>query len=156
MRKKSLLLAFLLLIAMGMRAEDGVVLLLRNGNSVKFAFSETPVLVTGETLKMKTTTESVDYDYAEVVRSYFDDVTSAVKGVKPAGKSDCLFRLTTSGMEVSGLASGEKVYVYSASGKQVCSAQAVDGQANIALPAGSHQVYIVKTNHGVAFKFTRK
>ena len=139
-----------------MYAEDGVVLLLRNGSSVKFAFSEVPVMVTGESLTMKTATETVDYDYAAVERSYFGEVTSAVKGVGQTGKADYLFRLTESGIEVSGLALDEEVCVYTASGRQVSSAKAVEGRVSLALLADKHQVYILRTDKGVSFKFTRK
>ncbi len=108
MRKKGLLLMFLMLIATGIYAEDGVVLLLRNGNSVKFAFSEKPVMVTGSTLTMKTTSETVDYNYTEIKRSYFGEITSSIDAVRGNSKSESLFRMTPAGMEVTGLQQGEK------------------------------------------------
>lgn len=155
MRKKGLLLMFLMLIATGIYAEDGVVLLLRNGNSVKFAFSEKPVMVTGRTLTMKTTSETVDYNYTEIKRSYFGEITSSIDEVKGKNKSESLFRMTPAGMEVTGLQQGEKVSVYTVGGKLVYSAKSTGSQLNINLPS-DRQVYVVKTDNGVSFKINRQ
>lgn len=155
MRKKGLLLMFLMLIAMGIYAEDGVVLLLRNGNSVKFAFSEKPVMVTGNTLTMKTTSETVDYNYTEIKRSYFGEITSSIDEVRGNSKSESLFRMTPAGMEVTGLQQGEKVSVYTVSGKLVYSTKSTGSQLNINLPS-DRQVYVVKTDNGVSFKINRQ
>lgn len=155
MRKKGLLLMFLMLIATGIYAEDGVVLLLRNGNSVKFAFSEKPVMVTGRTLTMKTTSETVDYNYTEIKRSYFGEITSSIDEVKGNSESESLFRMTPAGMEVTGLQQGEKVSVYTVSGKLVYSTKSTGSQLNINLPS-DRQVYVVKTDNGVSFKINRQ
>lgn len=155
MRKKGLLLMFLMLIATGIYAEDGVVLLLRNGNSVKFAFSEKPVMVTGNTLTMKTTSETVDYNYTEIKRSYFGEITSSIDEVRGNSKSESLFRMTPAGMEVTGLQQGEKVSVYTVSGKLVYSTKSTGSQLNINLPS-DRQVYVVKTDNGVSFKINRQ
>ena len=155
MRKKGLLLMFLMLIATGIYAEDGVVLLLRNGNSVKFAISEKPVMVTGSTLTMKTTSETVDYNYTEIKRSYFGEITSSIDEVRGNSKSESLFRMTPAGMEVTGLQQGEKVSVYTVGGKLVYSAKSTGSQLNINLPS-DRQVYVVKTDNGVSFKINRQ
>ncbi|WP_333681998.1 secretion protein [Prevotella pectinovora] len=155
MRKKGLLLMFLMLIATGIYAEDGVVLLLRNGNSVKFAFSEKPVMVMGSTLTMKTTSETVDYNYTEIKRSYFGEITSSIDEVRGNSKSESLFRMTPAGMEVTGLQQGEKVSVYTVGGKLVYSAKSTGSQLNINLPS-DRQVYVVKTDNGVSFKINRQ
>lgn len=155
MRKKGLLLMFLMLIATGIYAEDGVVLLLRNGNSVKFAFSEKPVMVTSSTLTMKTTSETVDYNYTEIKRSYFGEITSSIDEVRGNSKSESLFRMTPAGMEVTGLQQGEKVSVYTVGGKLVYSAKSTGSQLNINLPS-DRQVYVVKTDNGVSFKINRQ
>lgn len=155
MRKRSLLLMFLMLIATGIYAEDGVVLLLRNGNSVKFVFSEKPVMVTGSTLTMKTTSETVDYNYTEIKRSYFGEITSSIDEVRGNSKSESLFRMTPAGMEVTGLQQGEKVSVYTVGGKLVYSTKSTGSQLNINLPS-DRQVYVVKTDNGVSFKINRQ
>lgn len=155
MRKKGLLLMFLMLIATGIYAEDGVVLLLRNGNSVKFAFSEKPVMVMGSTLTMKTTSETVDYNYTEIKRSYFGEITSSIDEVRGNSKSESLFRMTPAGMEVTGLQQGEKVSVYTVGGKLVYSAKSTGSRLNINLPS-DRQVYVVKTDNGVSFKINRQ
>lgn len=155
MRKKGLLLMFLMLIATGIYAEDGVVLLLRNGNSVKFVFSEKPVMVTGSTLTMKTTSETVDYNYTEIKRSYFGEITSSIDEVRGNSKSKSLFRMTPAGMEVTGLQQGEKVSVYTVSGKLIYSTKSTGSQLNINLPS-DRQVYVVKTDNGVSFKINRQ
>lgn len=155
MRKKGLLLMFLMLIATGIYAEDGVVLLLRNGNSVKFAFSEKPVMVMGSTLTMKTKSETVDYNYTEIKRSYFGEITSSIDEVRGNSKSESLFRMTPAGMEVTGLQQGEKVSVYTVSGKLVYSTKSTGSQLNINLPS-DRQVYVVKTDNGVSFKINRQ
>lgn len=146
---------FLTLIATGIYAEDGVVLLLRNGNSVKFAFSEKPVMVMGSTLTMKTTSETVDYNYTEIKRSYFGEITSSIDEVRENSKSESLFRMTPAGMEVTGLQQGEKVSVYTVSGKLVYSTKSTGSQLNINLPS-DRQVYVVKTDNGVSFKINRQ
>lgn len=155
MRKKGLLLLFLMLIATGIYAEDGVVLLLRNGNSVKFAFSEKPVMVMGSTLTMKTTSETVDYNYTEIKKSYFGEITSSIDEVRGNSKSESLFRMTPAGMEVTGLQQGEKVSVYTVGGKLVYSAKSTGSRLNINLPS-DRQVYVVKTDNGVSFKINRQ
>ena len=154
MRKKGLLLMFLMLIATGIYAEDGVVLLLRNGNSVKFAFSEKPVMMTGSTLTMKTTSETVDYNYTEIKRSYFGEITSSIDEVRGNSKSESLFRMTPAGMEVK-VQQGEKVSVYTVGGKLVYSAKSTGSQLNINLPS-DRQIYVVKTDNGVSFKINRQ
>ena len=146
---------FLMLIATGIYAEDGVVLLLRNGNSVKFAFSEKPVMVMGSTLTMKTKSETVDYNYTEIKRSYFGEITSSIDEVRGNSKSESLFRMTPAGMEVTGLQQGEKVSVYTVSGKLVYSTKSTGSQLNINLPS-DRQVYVVKTDNGVSFKINRQ
>lgn len=155
MRKRSLLLMFLMLIATGIYAEDGVVLLLRNGNSVKFAFNEKPVMVTGSTLTMKTQSETVDYSYDEIKRSYFGEITSSIDEVRGNCKSESLFRMTPTGMEVTGLQKGEKVSVYTVGGKMVYSAKFTGNQLNINLPS-DRQIYVVKTDNGISFKINRQ
>ena len=157
MGKKSFLLALLLFLSTGIYAEDSVVLLLRNGNTVGFAFSEKPVMVTGETLTLKTSGETVAYDYADVARAYFaDNAATAVSHAGLTAKSGCVFRLGHSSVEVSGLRKGENVAVYTTGGQLVSRVESADGHASLSLPDGQHQAYVVKTDNGVSFKFMGK
>ena len=70
-------------------------------------------------------------------------------------KSESLFRMTPAGMEVTGLQQGEKVSVYTVSGKLVYSTKSTGSQLNINLPS-DRQVYVVKTDNGVSFKINRQ
>lgn len=112
-------------------------------------------MVTGSTLTMKTTSETVDYNYTEIKRSYFGEITSSIDAVRGNSKSESLFRMTPAGMEVTGLQQGEKVSVYTVGGKLVYSAKSTGSQLNINLPS-DRQVYVVKTDNGVSFKINRQ
>lgn len=157
MKKKTLLIAALMLTSLGMQAEDGVILLLKNGQKVGFVFSEKPTVKTGKTLEIKTTKEEVAYEYSEVKNIQFGDTsTDAISKTKNDAKSGGVFKLTAEGLAAEGLAKGEAVSVYSVDGKLVGEAKAVNGTATVMLPAGKNSVYVVRTSNGTSFKFNKK
>ena len=155
--RKLFLLSLSLIAAMGLQAAEGVILQLRNGQSVKFKFDETPVMVTGsEALQIKTSKETVVYDYADIVRSYFGDIDNPDSvDATTAESRNCLFYLSANGLEVSGLQEGETVSVYYVNGVIAATAKSANGQASITLPKASRKTYIATTSRGITFKFNR-
>lgn len=157
--RKILLLAMMAALPVAGIADDGVLLVLNSGETVGFAFSEKPVIVTGENLLIKTAATEVTYPYSGVKHVEFGEVPTAnaidkVTGDK-AGK--VFFKLSDGGVDVSGLSNGELVSVYTVDGREVASAKAGSGSSVcISLPAGSRSVYVVRTSSGVSFKFVNK
>lgn len=157
MKKKTLLIAALMLTSLGMKAEEGVILLLKNGQKVGFVFSEKPTVKTGTTLEIKTTKEEVAYEYSEVKNIQFGDIsTDGISKTKNDARQGGVYRLTAEGLAAEGLAEGETVSVYGVDGKLVGEAKAVNGTASLALPAAKGSVYVVRTSKGTAFKFNKK
>ena len=147
MRKKTLLIAALALSSLGIHAEEGVIIHMQDNSKVGFVFSNEPVLKTGATLVIKTTT---------VKDVCFGDITTTAIGSVNNNTVKSLFRLTPSGLEVEGLGQGEQVFIYSLDGKLINMATNTNGKANITLPDNDKSVYVVRTSNGTSFKFNRK
>lgn len=156
MRKKTILIAALALSSLGIHAEEGVIIHMQDNSKVGFVFSNEPVLKTGATLVIKTTTEEVSYEYSQVKDVCFGDITTTAIGSVNNNTVKSLFRLTPSGLEVEGLGQGEQVFIYSLDGKLINMATNTNGKANITLPDNDKSVYVVRTSNGTSFKFNRK
>lgn len=139
-------------------ADETVVLQLANGQKVEFAFTDNPVIVTGPgQLVMRSAKGEVSYDY-DAVQSITWSKTVSPTGIsapKAGPAAAAAFRVTDSGIEVTGLAKGETVAVYTAGGVQVAAAKSNGGTATVTLPGGKG-VYIVHTTSGISYKFIRK
>lgn len=159
MKKLKLLFISLLLCFVSTAfAENGVVLLMKDGSTVGFAFSQQPAMKTGSaTLTMKYSGGTLQYEYSKVQRAYFSsDVTSTGITIPTTGKSaDVTFRFTDNGIDVLGLANGESASLYSIDGKQVAKGVSKGGNVKLAVPQGK-QVYIVRTSTGVSYKLVKQ
>lgn len=138
---------------------QGVVLTLRSGKSVSFAFDRRPVIVTGSELTMQTgdgTSVSYAYDEVENVRwGEIDDLTSVVSDAAQPVGDNIVFRLRGDGIEAQGLAKGQSLTAYSIDGRVVASARAADNEPTfISLPEGKG-VYVVRTSTGVSYKVAK-
>ena len=152
-----LILAAALMMTLGVMGEEGVLLQLKNGSIVGFAFSGKPTMVIGATLEIRATETTVSYDYNEVKRVYWGEVQpNSISSTKDNIKSDVVFRINANGLNVSGLANGERVSVYDTVGKLVTTAVSTQDNGTLNLPLKqSGSIYIARTLSGVSFKFTR-
>ena len=160
-KKRFLLPLAFLLLASAAKADEGVLLQLADGSTVGFAFSEKPVLVTGDSLRMKTTSQEVAYPYSNIKRVVFGDVPvtpDAIARVNNEPGTTVSFRISDGGVEVSGLQRGERVSVYGINGAMMVSSVASSDGASVNLPLAKDgsKVYIVRTSSGKSFKFTTK
>lgn len=160
MRKwKCLTAAALLSLATTAWADDGVVLLLKNGTTVGFAFSEKPAIVAGTSaLTMRTSTgSSIEYAYDSVQRFYFSNSISPTSITVPetGAKTGVTFRVTQDAVEITGLSDGETATLYTADGRQAGKAVAKGGTARLT-GAQRGQVYIVHTSTGVNYKLINR
>lgn len=139
-------------------ADETVVLQLSNGQKVEFAFTDNPVIVTGpEQLVMRSAKGDVSYNYDAVQSITWSKTVSptGISTVKADGATTVAFRMTDNGIEVTGLAKGETVSVYTVSGMQVAAVKSNGGTANVALPGGKG-IYVIHTTSGISYKFIRK
>lgn len=142
-------------------ATDGILLQLKSGKTVGFAFDSKPIVITGKTLVLKSSDGNrVEYNYDEVKRIYWGNVSSSVgiDNVQADTKSKVVFHLTHDGITVTGLQRGEHVTVYTISGVQVAQTVSTtnDGSANISLSSTVEKVLIVRTSGGAKFKFVKR
>lgn len=148
-------LAALVLLPYTMHAEEGVILLLKSGKSVGFAFQDKPAIFPGSTLVITSQKGAkVEYAYHDVQRFYWGDV-SASSGITPVEKNKVVFHLTDDGITVEGLTKGECVSIYTIDGKAVASATSSNGNTSLRW-SSSAKVFIVRTSSGECFKFVRQ
>lgn len=156
---KHLLAVLLLSASVSAWAESGVVLVLHNGTSVGFAFDRTPVVRTdtAATLLVETADGlSLSYNYDDVQKIYLADISATGIGAPGSAVAMPVFRATRNGILVGGLTDGERVEAFAPDGSLVGSTVANGGRASIDLPQAPISVYIVRTSHGVTFKFINK
>lgn len=151
-------LAFVLMLllgtSMGARADEGVILKLKVGQEVAFAFSGKPCISTGEELGITMPDgTNVSYDYAEVSSIRFGTYTiTGIEETTSAEGVDVSFRIDGGVLSVSGLPRGESVSLYNLSGQRLASKKqtATDSTLSISLPA--HGVLVIRTSTGVSYR----
>lgn len=141
-------------------ASDGILLQLKNGKTLGFAFKSKPRVITGRTLTIKSSDGNrVEYDFDEVKKLYWGNVSSSVgiANVQADANNKVVFHLTHDGITITGLQRGEHVTVYTISGVQVGEAVSTtnDGSASISLSCTDEKILIVRTSKGVNFKFVK-
>lgn len=155
-------LAFALLMsASSAWAEDGVIVLLKNGTTLGFAFKEKPVIVTSKELEISTPSRrSISLDYGRVQRVYWGDVTalSIEAPQQDEQKEQVVFRILDNGIEAIGLEKGERVEVFNVAGMKLASAvsNTSGGTLQLTLPLTQSQVFIIHTSKGTSYKFIKK
>lgn len=150
---RSLIILILLSVSPTIFAEECVVLLLKDKTSVAFAFRLKPDIAIGKELTISTDDgKNISYDYKNIQRFYFADVTpTSIANIKNSS-AKAVFNITDNGIEVFGLANGERIRAYSTDGSLAASATARDGHASLLLRS-TGSVYIIRTSGGVTFKF---
>ncbi len=151
---------FLLALALPSFAEEGVVVVLTNGNTVGFAFSEKPVITTGENLLLSTRSgKQVSYDYSNVRKVFWGgDFATAIEKVKSKNSQLVKFKINGNNIEALGLPRGERVAVYTVNGSLVTSETSTSDNSIVTLhlPYNQHAVYIIRTSTGVSYKFINR
>ena len=144
-----LILTTALIMTIGVMGEEGVLLQLKNGSTVGFAFSDKPTMLIGSTLEIRANKTVVNYDYNEVKRVYWGEVQpSGISSAKDNINSSVVFRINTNGLSVSGLTKGERVSVYDTTGRLVTTAISTqdNGTLDLSLKT-SNGIYIARTQY---------
>ena len=150
-----LMAVLLLSCVLGARAEGGVILSLKDGTEVAFAFSSKPRLAMGEELTITAPDgTNVVYAFADVRNVRFGEFTSTGIDSAPGTENtpDITFRISGGQLHVFGLPQGESVSVYDLSGqRQTHQKQNADG-TTITLPLSAKGVLVVRTSTGVSYR----
>ena len=151
-----LILTTALIMTIGVMGEEGVLLQLKNGSTVGFAFSDKPTMLIGSTLEIRANKTVVNYDYNEVKRVYWGEVQpNGISSAKDNINSSVVFRINTNGLSVSGLTKGERVSIYDTTGRLVTTAILTKDNETLNLSLKtSNGIYIARTKSGISFKFT--
>ena len=152
-----LILTTALIMTIGVMGEEGVLLQLKNGSTVGFAFSDKPTMLIGSTLEIRANKTVVNYDYNEVKRVYWGEVQpNGISSAKDNINSSVVFRINTNGLSVSGLTKGERVSIYDTTGRLITTAISPKDNETLNLSLKpSNGIYIARTQSGISFKFTR-
>lgn len=157
--KKLFVLSVFALQSIGMKADDGIVVLLKDGTQVGFVFSERPNVVCGSELEFVASGRAVSYAIDDVRRIYRSDevVSTGVDAVMSAVGQGVVFRVVNGSVEVSGIAKGERVVLYMVDGTQVARAvsDTEGGCLTFAIPQGKG-VCVVKASSGISCKIMCK
>ena len=118
-----LILSIVLFITLGVMGEEGVLLQLKNGSIVGFAFSDKPTMLIGSALEIRAKKTVVSYDYNEVKRVYWGEVQpNSISSAKDNVNSDVIFRINSNSLSVFGLSKGERVSIYDTTGRLITTA----------------------------------
>ena len=118
-----LILSIVLFITLGVMGEEGVLLQLKNGSIVGFAFSDKPTMLIGSALEIRAKKTVVSYDYNEVKRVYWGEVQpNSISSAKDNINSDVIFRINSNSLSVFGLSKGERVSIYDTTGRLITTA----------------------------------
>ena len=150
-----LMAVLLLSCVLGARAEEGVILSLKNGTEVAFAFSAKPRLAMGEELTITAPDgTNVVYAYADVKNVRFGEFSSTGIDSAPGTENtpDVTFRISSGQLHVFGLPQGESVSVYDLGGRRVAmQKQATDG-GTLSIPMNVTGVLVVRTSTGISYR----
>lgn len=160
MRMRKLIILFLSLLTLlplTAMADEGVVVQLKSGKTMAFAFTDKPTIVPAEVLTIRTKSgNQLELSYGDVDRFYWsDNISTAIVTPKATATGNPVFHIADNSITAEGLAAGEHVSVFTADGRQMGSATAMGGKASVALPQQGG-IYIIKTSSGVSYKFIKK
>lgn len=151
-----LAILLLLLLSAGTKvmAEDGVILTLKDGREIAFAFSSKPKISMGTELTITAQDGmQVCYDYADVHKVQFGETGTSGIGSTPAIQGpDLSFTISNGILSVHGLPAGGSVSIYDLGGRRVAMGEQASeaGTLNIALSAKG--VLIVRTSTGIGYR----
>lgn len=140
------------------KADDGVILKLKNGSEVGFVFTSKPKITPGAELNIATADgTSVSYGYADVRSVTFGDVTSTgIEDVAASAACDVVFRLFDGKVVVEGLPAGESVSAYTVGGQLLTTMKQTEVGASLTLPLTASGVLIIRTSTGLNYKLINK
>lgn len=149
--RKFLLLIFLSALSVSLHAEKALVLLTVDDEKVVFILSDEPVIkVEDDEVVVTTEKDTVAYAINLLESFTIEDVEVTAIAQQP---QTTLFRLTETGMHVTGLQAGEVLRVYDMNGVMVHQSKADDrGALSVTLTPGVH---LVKT-HGHTYKIMKR
>ena len=160
--KKNMTHILMLLVALlcfqSLHAEEGVILQLKDGSEVGFAFSTHPKVTLGCELMLSLPDgTSVSYDYSEVKRFSFGEVkVTDIQEALSAPACAVSFKLEAEQVLVSGLPIGETVCVYNIAGQQLTAVRQTAEGTVLSVPLTQSGILIVRTTTGVSYKVLKK
>ena len=149
------MVVLLLACVLGAMAEEGVILSLKDGTEVTFAFSSKPRLAMGEELTITAPDgTNVVYAYADVRNVRFGEFSGTGIDSAPGTENtpDVTFCISGGQLHVFGLPQGESVSVYDLAGRRVAmQRQNADGTP-LCVPCLPRGVLAVRTSTGIAYR----
>lgn len=145
----------LLACVLGARSEGGVILSLKNGTEVAFAFSAKPRLAMGEELTITAPDgTNVVYAYADVKNVRFGEFSSTGIDSAPDTENtpDVTFRINGGQLHVFGLPQGESVSVYDLGGRRVAMQKQAGEGCTLSIPLNATGVLVVRTTTGISYR----
>ena len=158
MKQRLFLLLLQIIICMTACAQNAIAVYQKDGQIVKFAFTENPVVTySGNDVVLTTTKTTVQYPIYMLQKIAFDvEVTATdVKELEQDAKPAMQFRFEGGMLVITGGEAGSTVSLYSLSGVMEGQYRLdSDGRATIPLQQLGKSLYIVKNNR-VTFKFRK-
>ena len=150
-----LMAVLLLSCVLGARAEEGVILSLKDGTEVAFAFSSKPRLAMGEELTITAPDgTNVVYAFADVRNVRFGEFT--ITGIDSApgteNTPDVTFRISGGQLHVFGLPKGESVSVYDLAGRRVAMQKQTTDGSTLSISLNATGVLVVRTSTGISYR----
>lgn len=145
----------LLACVLGARAEEGVILSLKDGTEVAFAFSSKPRLAMGGELTITAPDgTNVVYAYADVRNVRFGEFSTTGIGSAPGTENtpDVTFRISDGLLQVFGLPHGESVSVYDLGGRRVAMQKQTTDGCTLSIPLNVSGVLVVHTSTGISYR----
>lgn len=145
----------LLSCVLGARAEEGVILSLKNGTEVAFAFSTKPRLAMGGELAITAPDgTSVVYAFADVKNVRFGEfVTTDIDSSSGTENTpDVIFRISDGMLQVFALPQGESVSVYDLAGRRVAMQKQTADGSTLSIPLNATGVLVVRTSTGISYR----
>lgn len=135
------------------RAEEGVILSLKDGTEVAFAFSSKPRLAMGEELTIAAP-GGIKVAYAEVRNIRFGEVTTTGidSGTETKNTPDVTFRISGGQLHVFGLPQGECVSVYDLAGRRLAMQKQTTDGSTLSVPLNATGVLVVRTSTGISYR----
>lgn len=145
----------LLACILGSRAEESVILSLKNGTEVAFAFSSKLRLAMGDELTISASDgTNVVYAYADVEKVRFGEFFTTDIDSAPAKENmpDVTFRISGGQLHVFGLSQGESVSVYDLAGHRVAMQKQTTDGCTLSIPLNVSGVLVVHTSTGISYR----
>lgn len=145
----------LLSCVLGARAEEGVILSLKDGTEVAFAFSSKPRLAMGGELTFTVPDgTNVVYAYADVKNVRFGEFVTTDIDSAPGTENtpDVTFRISDGLLQVFGLPHLESVSVYDLGGRRVAMQKQASEGGTLSIPLPVSGVLVVRTTTGISYR----